>query len=482
MVKVWPKIIRLLLPLYMGNGFCKFDSLYAGIRIAGILFRRSLIFCAFLSAAIFSISLFSFSIGSGKSWAQQKQLSKQGLERQKRENEARMQKANKILADVAQKKEATLGQLNALKEQISSRLQLINGIRAEVEQLDRDLNIKLAQTKGLLDNLSDLKAEYAGMVYRASKISAADTWLFVFAADDFNQFFARLTSLRHYAEERRSQAKRIEAARSTLVKQRNKLQFERDKKATLLASYTQEKQKLGQAQQAQGQLIDRLSRKESDLRAEVARREEADRKLERLISDMLRREMRKAEEARRRADREERARSRNRTGERENAEERVEESERETSREAIPASAESIRLSNSFVENKGRLGWPVDAGFISGRYGRQAHPILRGVIVENLGINLQTKGGEKVYAVSGGEIGFVADIPGVNGRIVSIMHGDYFTVYSNMGSVSVRPGEKVKARQQIGAVSTDRDGVSELQFQVWKGDQRLNPEIWLRKE
>jgi hypothetical protein len=34
----------------------------------------------------------------------------------------------------------------------------------------------------------------------------------------------------------------------------------------------------------------------------------------------------------------------------------------------------------------------------------------------------------------------------------------------------------------IGEVYTDRDGVSTLQFQVWKNSDRLNPESWLLRK
>jgi septal ring factor EnvC (AmiA/AmiB activator) len=73
----------------------------------------------------------------------------------------------------------------------------------------------------------------------------------------------------------------------------------------------------------------------------------------------------------------------------------------------------------------------------------------------------------------------VATIPGVEGKIISLIHGKYVTVYSNLHNVSVSPGDKVKVRERLGAVATDREGVSEVQFQLWKGNDRLNPESWL---
>ncbi len=69
-------------------------------------------------------------------------------------------------------------------------------------------------------------------------------------------------------------------------------------------------------------------------------------------------------------------------------------------------------------------------------------------------------------------------MPGMN-NVVAIQHGDYFTVYAKLRSVSVHIGQRVKARESIGTVATDKNGVSEIQFQIWKEFTKLNPESWL---
>jgi septal ring factor EnvC (AmiA/AmiB activator) len=393
------------------------------------------------------------------------------LERQKRDNERRIKETNRILTDVSQQKEATLGQLSALTHRIESQEQLIANTSEELQLIEKELEGKVSRTKALVRDLAKLKAEYAKLVYAASKTETLDAWLFVFASESVNQFFARLNHLRFYSQERRAQAAKIEQAREQLLGEQRVLKVKLDEKKALLASYQSQKKELDNLQGNKAALVTRLSGKEERLKDELQKRVEADRKLERLIADLIKREMRRAEEARRR---EERAEARKKGKVTPEPETRTDDN-----LEAIPPSPETLRLSSIFAENKGRLGWPVQQGFISGRFGKQPHPVLKGIIVENLGINIQTKGGEAVHAVAPGEVGFVANIPGVEGKIVSILHGSYVTVYSNLNSVTVNPGAKVKARDRIGAVATDRDGVSEVQFQLWKGADRLNPESWL---
>jgi septal ring factor EnvC (AmiA/AmiB activator) len=46
----------------------------------------------------------------------------------------------------------------------------------------------------------------------------------------------------------------------------------------------------------------------------------------------------------------------------------------------------------------------------------------------------------------------------------------------------VHQGESVSAKQVIGVVNTDDNGISELDFQVWNQMTKQNPEQWLNKQ
>ena len=60
-----------------------------------------------------------------------------------------------------------------------------------------------------------------------------------------------------------------------------------------------------------------------------------------------------------------------------------------------------------------------------------------------------------------------------------MQHGNYFSFYCKLGSVSVKPGEKVKTGQVLGTVDTIA-GETALHFQIWEGRSPQNPELWLR--
>ena len=83
-------------------------------------------------------------------------------------------------------------------------------------------------------------------------------------------------------------------------------------------------------------------------------------------------------------------------------------------------------------------------------------------------------------AVFNGEVTRVFGITGGNSAVI-IRHGNYLTVYSNLREVTVKKGDKVMTKQNIGTVYTDygEGSKSILKFQIWREDQKLNPEDWL---
>ena len=140
-----------------------------------------------------------------------------------------------------------------------------------------------------------------------------------------------------------------------------------------------------------------------------------------------------------------------------------------------------ISLTESFETNIGKLIWPVSSGFISNKFGVHPHPVIKNVKVKNDGIDIQTSKGSKVYSVFSGKVSTVAFIPGMN-NVIIINHGDYYTLYAKLKNLVVEKGDIITIGQNIADIVTNLDGVSELQFQVWKNNIKLNPEKWIMKK
>ena len=193
---------------------------------------------------------------------------------------------------------------------------------------------------------------------------------------------------------------------------------------------------------------------------------------------------REAEEARRAAER--KAAEEAKVHEREVAEakkkekeERDRESAVASSRSEAPVSVVSIedrRLSGNFESNRGRLPMPIAGNYriVSG-FGQHDVEGLKGVRLDNKGVNVKGQSGATARSIFDGEVCAVFNIGGVMG--VMVRHGSYISVYSNLASVSVRRGQKVSTRQALGTVGSE--GI--LQFQLRKGTTPQNPMLWLSR-
>ena len=147
-------------------------------------------------------------------------------------------------------------------------------------------------------------------------------------------------------------------------------------------------------------------------------------------------------------------------------------------RETLTSEESQRQLSIDFKKKKKRLPSPVLNAFVSSKFGKQKHPVLKWVEVDNQGINLQTSKGEAVRAVFRGIVATVAYVPGMN-NVVILRHGNYYTLYARLGKMFVKRGEVVRALQSIGEVHTDAKGTTEMHFQVWKNDKKMDPEDWI---
>lgn len=382
------------------------------------------------------------------------QKSRAQLEKEKKENLRKINLLNNMLSGVQTKKSVTLGELNTIQEKIRLKKRTIDNLNEELAMVQKELD-KIIYTKSDLENdLMVIKKEYAALVYAASKVTAVDKVLFLFASRTFYQFRMRLKYLTQYAEVRKEQVEQMKKVQKQLIEQEEKLLAAKAQKEIILQEQLAENEELKKLKDQQSQIVAQLNKQEKSLKKEIEEKQKANEKLERLIEDLIRKEMRKI----------------------------ANKPTKGSVDDRITLTPEAAIISSSFAENKSRLIWPVSAGFIASRFGKHEHPVLKNIIVDNLGVDIQTNQGEKIRSVFDGEVGFVAQVPGMPGKIVSIRHGEYFTVYSNLKEVFVSTGDKIKLKQVIGEVLTDKDGNALLQFQVWRNSQRLNPQEWLASE
>lgn len=387
--------------------------------------------------AVFFLTLLI--LASTPTFAQKK--SKTQLQKEKQQSLSKISEVEKILKQTSNQKKNSLGELNALNQRIKEQENLISGIRDELRFLDSEISENNDIISVLESDLSDLKKEYAAMLFAAQKANNNTTRLtFLFSSESFHQLVMRLKYMEQYSEARKLQADQIVKVQDELSGQVRVIQTKRDEKNSLLNDQVRENENLAALKDKQDKLLRSLVKEEKKLRRDLDETRKAVAKLDRLIDEIIKEELARASRAK---------------------------------------SADVVALSSSFEENKNKFPWPVSSGFVSLGFGRQNHPVLKGIILQNNGVNIQTKQDEHVKTIFEGEVRKVAFIPTL-GSTVIINHGEYLTVYAGLKEVYVKAGQKVNTNQEIGKVFSNTEGVSELRFQIFKNTTALDPQAWLR--
>ena len=115
------------------------------------------------------------------------QKTRQQLELEKRENSSKIKGIQKILNETASQKKASLGQLQAIKQQVTTQKKQIDLLSDDLRILDGELKTLEKARRELANDLAKLKKEYGQMIYEASKRNTYLSQLvFLFSASTFN--------------------------------------------------------------------------------------------------------------------------------------------------------------------------------------------------------------------------------------------------------------------------------------------------------
>ena len=382
------------------------------------------------------------------------QKSKAQLQKEKQQNLQKIKEVEKILTETTTKKKNSLGELTALNQRIHEQEKLIGSIKGEITYLDKEISENNEFIGALENDLKKLKEEYAAMLFAAQKANNSATRLtFLFSAHSFEQLMMRLRYMRQYSEKRKAQAEAILAVQDELAGQIKEIEVQRSEKKTLLNEEVSENTNLSGLKKKQNTLVKSLEKEEKSLKRDLDDTKKALAALDKKIDEIIKEEIERAEREAR-------------------------EAKLKSKSSATPVTTATAALSSSFEENKNKFPWPAK-GFVSMGFGRQKHPALKGIVVDNNGINIQTAENETVKSIFQGEVRVVAFIPPL-GNSVIITHGEYLTVYSGLKEVYVKKGQKVTISQEIGQVLSNSEGISELRFQIRKNTTALNPQLWLR--
>ena len=384
------------------------------------------------------------------------------LRKKKQKTNEEIKYTTKLLQEAKTNQTKTLNKFKILNKQIELRTNLITGINSEVGVLADFIDQNAWLVASLNADLEELKKEYAQMIVLAQKNQTNySKLLFVLSSSSFNQAYKRLMYLRQYTEYRKRQAELIQWIRDLVQVKVSRLQLQRAEKETLLQSKKKEADQLNKEKKQQSQVLTTLQKKQKEFEKKLKEQQKIEAQLSNEIEKIIEEEVRKAKERAKEKEKQ--------TGVKQST---------TTKYEMTP---EEKLASGQFEQNKRRLPWPVERGIITDRFGVHEHPVLKNIQVRNNGIDISTAQGVKARAVFAGEVSRVFMVTGGNMAVI-IRHGKYLTVYSNLVNVQVKSGDKVAIKQTIGTIGTDVDDEKTvLKFQIWKENEKLDPEGWIAK-
>ncbi|HSH51954.1 MAG TPA: peptidoglycan DD-metalloendopeptidase family protein, partial [Bacteroidales bacterium] len=218
----------------------------------------------------------------------------------------------------------------------------------------------------------------------------------------------------------------------------------KNEKLDLLTQKDQEKNQLSNEKIRENREIAQLKSKENQLRKELKTKEKIREELQNKIAEII------ASEA--------------------------------AKRKLTTLSASEEAISDGFRNSMGKLTWPIDDGIIIRSFGEIEHPVLKGIKINNEGIDINARKDSKVKAIYEGEVTQVFTVPGNNMAII-IRHGHFLTLYSNLVNVRVRKGDIIPKGYYIGDVYYNQadEESSILHLRVYEETKVLNPEKWLSK-
>ena len=401
------------------------------------------------------------------------------LKRRRDKYNEELEKLNHEYEQTVNDKRSTLKQLSLLKAQINLREQKISNINSQVRLLDNQISESNNTVHSLQSQLDQLRKQYAAMILFAYRNkSSYNKLMFIFASKDFNQSYKRLKYLQQFASYRERQANYIMGTEKDLHIKITELDNTKKEKNTLLNDQVKEKETLGKQRKDQSKVIADLSRQQGDLKSQQRDLQRKIAKTNQEISAAIRREI---EEARRRAEAAAKAAAAAAAAAGVNpANKNVTSAPKtitakSTTSEVLNATPEAARLSNDFLGSRGSLPWPVTNGVLVQGFGIYK---VEGITSESSGIEIKTNPDASVRAVFQGDVRAIRNSYGT--YFVVVQHGEYFTAYSNMKTVSVSVGQKVSTKQNLGTVAIESvTGIPKLTFQVWKGGTPVNPTSWL---
>ena len=358
------------------------------------------------------------------------------------------------LRENATRNSNALNALALVQQKIELRRGLLNEGEQEIARLDGEMRRKQARIDSLQVRLDTMTFYYNKLVKGAYKNRDARVWyMYILASENLAQGLRRYSFLKNLSKEMNSQGVKIKEAQAVLEGEKEQLAGLRAEAAALQQERMAEMERLRREEATAQQTIQVLKKEKNKYQSQLnSKRREVEalnKEIARIIAEAV---------------------SSNARSNRGNA----------PASSRKPAAPIDHALAAEFSSNKGKLPWPAEGPVVE-RFGAQYHPVYTQLkLPDSEGISIALSNGAQVKCVFDGVVKSVIVQPGYN-KCVLVQHGDYFTFYCKLGTVSVKAGDQVKTGQVLGSVEPI-GGSTQLHFQLWSSKGPQNPIPWLRPQ
>jgi septal ring factor EnvC (AmiA/AmiB activator) len=363
---------------------------------------------------------------------------------------------NALLSNTKRREKNVMIELNDLKDKIRTRENLIKAMTGESNELGNEIYLNQLEINRNTRELKALKEDYGEMIFKSYKSRSQNSRImFLLSSSNFLQAYKRFQYMKQYTAFRKTQGEKIQLKMSELQVLTDSLQVKKNQKEELLGQMKLEQAENEKDKKAQEGLLREYKKKENRYKRQIRDFQREEERIDAQIEEIIRAAIADS----------------NKSGG----------AESNAASGAFALTAEARELAAQFTQNKGKLPWPVEKGYVSTYYGKQPHPVVRSATIQSNGVRITTAQGSKARAVFDGTVLAVQLMTG-NRKVVLIQHGNYITVYKNLETVSVAKGDKVKTKEEIGTVFTDKiTGKTILGFLLSRNTKTENPKNWIYK-
>jgi septal ring factor EnvC (AmiA/AmiB activator) len=375
-----------------------------------------------------------------------------------------IENTNKLLTNNEKTTKNVFNRINILAQQIQAREKIIQSLSQEINILDEEISNKERQILLLEKEIQRKKKTYAASIQKMYfHKNKEEQFLFLLSANSISQSYQRILYLKKYSGWQKEKAGEIREKQNQIALEKQLLENDKSQKQKLVTEKTQEEKKLNEKENANKKMIESLKKDRKLLIAELKQKQIEATKLssqiDKIIKDEIAASKKKASAS------------------------QSKETQGINAKDGFVMTKEEIHLSSNFAANKGKLPFPLKGHYkIVETFGINRYPDFPGIELYCNGIEIETTPGNDATAVFDGLVVNVFTLQGYDNSIL-LRHGNYFTLYSNLGRTYVKKGDKIKTGQALGKIFTNelKGNSTLLHFEILKNQTNLNPMLWLNK-